>query len=161
MNSSLYIAHIVIPGAYALLPEKMNSPAATAMLLAIGLQESRFVYRNQARGPAGGFWQFEDIAVKSVVESSHTKDAIAIVLATMGYQVSIPMIQDALSNNDILACVYARLLLWAHPGPLPLRTDVNPAWAYYLACWRPGRPFSGTWAGFYKQAWDITEGVQP
>ena len=28
------------------------------MLLAIGLQESRFVHRRQIGGPACGFWQF-------------------------------------------------------------------------------------------------------
>ncbi len=45
--------------AMALLPARMNTPAADCMLLAIGLQESRFVHRRQIGGPARGFWQFE------------------------------------------------------------------------------------------------------
>ena len=45
--------------ALALLPAAMNTPQARCMLLAIGLQESRFVHRRQIGGPARGFWQFE------------------------------------------------------------------------------------------------------
>ncbi|OMG90710.1 hypothetical protein [Achromobacter xylosoxidans] len=36
----------------ALLPAAMDTPAARVMLLAIGLQESRFVRRRQIGGPA-------------------------------------------------------------------------------------------------------------
>ena len=45
--------------AMALLPARMDTPEADCMLLAIGLQESRFVHRRQIGGPARGFWQFE------------------------------------------------------------------------------------------------------
>lgn len=48
----------------------MDSTEARVMLLAIGLQESRFINRFQivqgkpgAKGPARGFWQFEQGAV--------------------------------------------------------------------------------------------------
>ena len=44
--------------ALALLPSAMDTPQAHCMLLAIGLQESRFVHRRQIGGPACGFWQF-------------------------------------------------------------------------------------------------------
>ena len=37
--------------ALALLPAAMNTPQARCMLLAIGLQESRFVHRRQIGGP--------------------------------------------------------------------------------------------------------------
>ncbi len=45
--------------AMALLPARMDTSEARCMLLAIGLQESRFVHRRQIGGPARGFWQFE------------------------------------------------------------------------------------------------------
>ena len=48
----------VLPG-MALLPDRMDTPEARVMMLAIGLQESRFVHRRQIKGPARGFWQFE------------------------------------------------------------------------------------------------------
>ena len=50
----------IYPG-LALLPKQMSSPAAIAMLLTIGLQESKFIYRRQVGGPARGFYQFEQM----------------------------------------------------------------------------------------------------
>ena len=50
----------MIDPALLLLPAKMESPQAVVMLLAIGLQESRFEYRRQmGNGPAKSFWQAE------------------------------------------------------------------------------------------------------
>jgi hypothetical protein len=61
------ILHYTLPAAAELLPPAMmKSPRAWAMLLAIGLQESKFLHRRQVVdakkhtfGPARGFWQFE------------------------------------------------------------------------------------------------------
>lgn len=60
------ITEIAIRPALALLPAKMDTPAARVMLLAIGLQESRFEHRRQLVGnpprptvPAKSFWQAE------------------------------------------------------------------------------------------------------
>jgi len=39
-----------------LLPDRMDSAKARVMLLAIGLQESRFTYTHQIGGPAHGYW---------------------------------------------------------------------------------------------------------
>lgn len=49
----------LIPAAARLLPGVAFTPEAKVMLLAIGLQESRFEHRRQIKGPARGFWQFE------------------------------------------------------------------------------------------------------
>ncbi len=53
------ITETAITPALALLPATMDTPAARVMLLAIGLQEGRFMHRRQIGGPARGFWQFE------------------------------------------------------------------------------------------------------
>lgn len=54
------VCRSIIEPALLLLPAKMESPQAVVMLLAIGLQESRFAYRRQMRnGPAKSFWQAE------------------------------------------------------------------------------------------------------
>ena len=55
--SNQYIRDVVIPAALHMLPGHMDSPEARAMLLAIGLQESKLTYRRQVGGPAHGFWQ--------------------------------------------------------------------------------------------------------
>ena len=48
-----------LPAACSLLPARMDTRAARALLVAIGLQESRFEHRRQIGGPARGFFQFE------------------------------------------------------------------------------------------------------
>src|SRR5688572_12878990 len=61
MTTIDYVHRLVIPAAYDLLPLHMASVEATAMLLAVGWQESdSFRARAQYEGgPARGFWQFE------------------------------------------------------------------------------------------------------
>ena len=58
MNPEVWIKNALEP-ALKLLPEKMDSQAARAELVAIGLQESRLKYRAQIGGPARGYHQFE------------------------------------------------------------------------------------------------------
>ena len=66
----------------------------------------------------------------------------------------------ALETNDVLAGVFARLLLWTDAKPLPAIGDEQGAWAYYLRNWRPGKPHPQTWPGFYRQAVEfVTKGT--
>jgi hypothetical protein len=145
----------IIPAAYALLPDVMNSPRATAMLLAIALQESKFHYRRQQpNGPAHGFWQFEQGGgVKGVLEHHESKPHIVWVLSTLRYPANPAICHRAIQDNDILGCVFARLLLWTDPDGLPDKGDVNTAWEMYLRCWRPGKPKPDTWDDNYAEAW--------
>jgi hypothetical protein len=138
----------------------MNSIPAKAMLLAIGLQESRFEDRTQMEGgPARGFWQFErGGGVFGVLGHPATKARIASVLQTMGYNLKTATSHEAIEHNDILACVFARLLLWTHPDPLPVRGDVSGSWSYYTSCWRPGKPHREMWDAHYNRAWKLAQG---
>nr|WP_316904517.1 hypothetical protein [Ralstonia mannitolilytica] len=54
------VVKTAIEPALAILPSAMDTREARVMLLAIGLQESRFMLRRQVGGPARGFWQFEE-----------------------------------------------------------------------------------------------------
>lgn len=158
MAATQYISNIIIPGAAKLLPPAFDTPQAHAMLLAIGLQESRFEYRVQVKGPAQGFWQFESGGGwKGVVNHAQTSAHIATVLKILAY--GLPDLSDfyAVENNDILACVLARLLLWTHPKRLPLKGEHDYAWSYYIDTWRPGKPHRETWDTFYDVAWNMVE----
>lgn len=157
MSALLYVNTTVIPAALSLLPEKMDSIPARAMLLAIGLQESLFLHRKQIGGPANGFWQGEKEGgtVKGVLEHPASKGYVTAILSAMAYPEDTKTVHEALVDNDILACVTARLLLWTHPALLPTRSAVNTAWGYYISCWRPGRPHPLTWPDNYKKAWDV------
>lgn len=145
----------------ALLPPKMTSPEAVVMMLAIGLQESRFQYRFQkvagkpyVKGPARGFWQFErGGGVVGVMTHRATKDLALMLCKTQGVPFDSVLVHDRLETDDVLAAGFARLLLWADHRPLPgLDASHDEAWGCYIRGWRPGKPHRQTWDEFHAQA---------
>jgi hypothetical protein len=151
------IARFVIPAALDLLPPAMTSPEARAMLLAIGLQESEFRLRRQSGGgPARGFWQFEKPGIRGVVTHTASRKHLATVLGELRYGAALGQtatLHAIVEHNDILACIFARLLLWTLPDPLPTPDQAARGWAQYLDAWRPGNPRPETWGAHYDQAW--------
>ena len=139
--------------------------AAEAMLIAIGLQESRFLHRDQVVtgkkpgtiGPATGFWQFErGGGVRGVMRHPASRG----VARLMADDCAIPFDDEAIwtsftrPEGDELACAFARLLLFTDPAPLPRAApgEAAAAWDYYIRNWRPGKPHRRTWDGFWAQA---------
>lgn len=142
-----------IEPAYALLPARMRSPRATLMLLAIGLQESRFLHRRQIGGPARGYLQFErDGGVRAVLRHPVTKIHAITLCAARGVLAAPQQVYDAIEHDDVLAAGFARLLLYSDPAPLPALGDEAGAWSYYLRNWRPGKPHPQTWPEMYQNA---------
>jgi hypothetical protein len=158
------ITSTAISPALALLPAAMDTPQARCMLLAIGLQESRFVHRRQIGGPARGFWQFEKGTrasrggVWGVYLHPASKGHLAALCKARSVACDPDAIYGALEYDDILAAGVARLLLWTDPGKLPAVGDADAALALYLRTWRPGKPHPQTWPDLYRQA--VAE-VQP
>ena len=154
MNTLDHIKAHIFPAAFALLPAGMDSAPARAMLVAIGLQESRFKYRKQVGGPAHGFWQFEHGGgVRGVLQHPQTRNTIREVLTTLSYDDTTLTSYNAIVDNDVLACCYARLLLFTLPNTLPAQGDADEGWRQYISAWRPGKPHRETWDAFYLQAW--------
>lgn len=148
--NDLYIA----PG-MAVLPERMDSTPARAMLHAIALQESGFRHRRQIRGPARGWWQFEPIGVRGVLEHRATRTTAEQACALLGYSAAdYKSLCNAIEHNDMLACAFARLLLWRLPNALPAREDEDGAWYQYIDTWRPGKPHRERWGDNYRQSWE-------
>jgi hypothetical protein len=153
------ICRYVIPGALSLMHPQMDSPEARALLLAIGLQESRFLHRSQrGNGPARGFWQFEIGGVVGVVQHHATAEQVQYLLHALRYPASFGALEihEALAHNDLLAAGIARALLWTLPGALPGPDGAAEGWRLYTAAWRPGKPHRDTWDGIYKDAWSRT-----
>lgn len=156
MSPALYVADSVFPVAFSMLPEKMDSPAARAQMLAIGFQESLFKHRFQVMGPARGFWQFErGGGVRGVLEHPATRPHLLPILERLIYAPDADKCYEAIAHNDVLAAVFARLLLWTHPKALPGRNEDDAAWQYYIDTWRPGKPHRGTWDVYNARAWEI------
>lgn len=147
------IIDLAIEPAYLLLPDRMRSKEATAMLLAIGLQESRFEHRRQIRGPARGFWQFEQGGgVAGVLSHPASRVHASNALAALHYPADPDVIHEALADNDVLAAVFARLLLFTDARPLPALTALSDeSWDYYIRNWRPGKPHQQTWDAFWSE----------
>lgn len=148
------VIRIAINPAMALLPSRMDSVQARAMLLAIGLQESEFQYRRQLNGPARGYFQFERLGGVQGVMKHHATSAIAAeVTRRLDYPFQVDVLYDAIENNDVLATCFARLLLWTIPAPLPEELEDDIGWEQYLSGWRPGRPHPNRWPSRYAAAW--------
>lgn len=150
-----YVHKHLIPSALAFLPGTMSTPEARAMLLAIGFQESRFQFRRQLpNGPAHGFWQFERAGgVRAVLKQNAA--IILPILDTLRYKPNELLVYDALVDNDLLACIFARLLLWNVRGALPKQHESEKGWRQYLEGWGPGKPHPATWPDFFNEAWQI------
>lgn len=155
------IIHSAINPAFKLLPAKMDTDAARVMLLSTGLQESRFEYRFQkvhgdpyAKGPARGFWQFErGGGVIGVCTHRQTKELAEAVCKARSVPFDSSLIHARLEFDDVLAAVFARLLLWADSKPLPdVDASHEDAWNCYTRNWRPGKPHRETWDAFHEQA---------
>lgn len=146
---------IVYEATMKLLPSSLDTPNAKAMLIAIGLQESRFLHRKQMNdGPARGFWQFEQGgAVRGVLNHAVTRGLARGLVDRLGYDDYPAHVWNAIEHNDILAMGLARLnLLWL-PAKLPEPNQPDEGWRQYIEAWRPGKPHRETWDAYYCQAW--------
>lgn len=162
----------LLPACLALFPEKYDSPAARAMLIAIALQESDFIHRQQLvgnhrhwwqsiNGPARSYWQFEKMGIRGVLEHHTTGVLARRVLSTLGYPDDVNTIHKAVTHNDILAVCFARLLLWQLPQALPRREQPALGYRQYIQAWRPGKPRPERWQARFETAWSIVTGVCP
>lgn len=157
MKPDEVLTRIVGP-ALAMLPMGMDTPKARVMLLAIGLQESKFEHRAQVlngggKGPARGFWQFErGGGVKGVMNHHATTGHAHRLCAERDVAWDAVAIWAKLETDDLLACGFARLLLYSDPKPLPDMDDASGAWNLYERTWRPGKPHPLTWPGHHKTA---------
>jgi hypothetical protein len=157
MRASTLLRHIIEP-TLELLDEMARIPhtrQAERMLIAIALQESGLRHRvqvtNNGPGPARGLWQFErGGGVTGVLGHRGSSRAAHALCAELLVTPDPSVVHDALAQNDLLACGFARLLLWTDHRPLP---DSEAAgWDYYLRNWRPGKPHPQTWARHWRTA---------
>ena len=156
---NLIIRDIILP-ALAILPPPMTSIRAQVMLLAIGQQESGLTHRKQlGGGPARGLWQFERSGIQGVLHHPDTMGHAAAVCWRCGNAGTTAAVYHQLESDDILACAFARLLLWTVPDSLPGRDEAERAWSQYVAGWRPGKPRRDKWDKIYARAWDAVLGT--
>lgn len=145
----------VITPALTILPVGMGTRDARCMLVATSYQESEINARVQhGGGPAHGLWQFErGGGVRGVLEHDASEDLAAMVCREAHVAPNARAVHYALAKDDLLACRFARLLLWTDAARLPPANAASEelAWKYYLRTWRPGKPHRSRWA----KAWAL------
>jgi hypothetical protein len=157
-----FLSSIVDPGLAFLANFGTPQPSddARRMMVAIALQESgqglNARYQNSpstSPGPARGWWQFEQGGgVAGVLQ--HNASSLMAYEACKRLTV-VPQaaaVWRAIEGHDMLATVFARLLLWTDPRALP--TEQGAGWDYYVRNWRPGKPHPEMWPGNWKTATD-------
>lgn len=151
---SQVLAQVIAPTYQHLLPGKFDSVQANVLLLAIGLQEDGFRERQQfGNGPAHGLWQNEQGGgVNGVLTNPVSRPYARGICNVQGVAPISSDVWNALLTDDLLACGFARLILWCDTAPLPSLDDADGAYDYYFRNWRPGRPRPETWAANYAAA---------
>lgn len=158
-NLNSIIADVINPG-LALLPAKMDSRAARVLLLAMGLQESRFEHVRQiGGGPGRGYWQFEPGTKASrggvwgIFLHPASRAHLEALCRNRRVQFEPHAIWLEIERDQVFACACARLLMWTDAGPLPAPDDEHGGWVFYAVdVWRPGKPHPQTWPAFHQAA---------
>ena len=157
-----FINDQVLTPALAMLPPAFDSQLVRVHLLADGLQESELAHRVQiidggGRGPAHGLWQFERAGgVLGVLSHKASRAYAWRVCDARGVPADSRAVWERLEHDDILAAVFARLLIWTDPYKLPGLDD--EAGAYQMYCerlWRPGKPRPSDWPANWRRARDF------
>ena len=155
MTTGIFLDVAVKP-ALSLLPPRMDSADARAMILAICLQESKLTYRRQIRGPARSYAQFEGGKMSGIANVlSHPKSAKLARSFCLDLDIAPDLagVYEAIEWNDVLCAGFTRLNLWTSPSPMPGIDEPDRAWHVYESVWHPGKPHPATWNGYYAQAW--------
>lgn len=146
-----------------LLPRRMDTPRASVLLLAIGLQESALTHRRQIVGgkpvgPAKGLLQFErGGGCAGVLNHAASRDLMRWVCMDRKTKATALALWNAIEHDDVLALAAGRLLLWTDSRPLPAIDDAATAWSYYLRVWRPGKPWPAKWPANHATARAMVE----
>lgn len=154
MTPYMFVSVAVNP-AMAVLPAYLDSPNARAMIIAICLQESGLIHRQQIGGPARGYAQFELPSVNRVLVHPVSGPIISRSCGVMDIPIEASYIYAAIGYNDVLAVILARALLRTLTQSLPNRDDMAGGWNQYIDAWRPGKPRIDDWAGNWESAWNV------
>jgi len=153
------LQQVIEPTFQHLLPGKFDCPEARCQILATMLQESGLRTRQQNGGPARSLVQMEQGGGIHWTLINKTTGPYARTACSLRAVAPIESdVYAAFLSDDLLACAFARLLLWADPNPLPQLGDAEDAWNLYIRAWNPGKPRRWDWDANYAAAVQAVRG---
>lgn len=154
MTPAAFYEHILKPAASNLGAQfpTLAGFRAEYFLLAVAGQESAWIDRVQAGGPARGFWQCEQGGMLRGVMSGQYASMLERLCDLYAVPNDEGTVFEALAWHDTLAYAVARLGLFMDPHALPALNDEAGAWGVYLRAWQPGKPSRNRWSIVYGQA---------
>lgn len=163
MTTDTFLVTALQP-AFFLLPGKMDSPEARAMIVAIALHESKLEKRRQmGKGPARSYLQFEKVGIRGVLKHHATATYAKDICKALDVVANVPAIHRAMEFQDVLTVCLGRLLLYTLPLALPKEGETDESHAQYLAAWNPNKQKAvlrkAEWPANYQQAWDTIKGT--
>lgn len=150
----------ILAPAFKLLPTKLYSLQAEVGMLAIGLQESKFIHQKQIGGPAHGLWQFErGGGVRGVLNHPASKAMAIDVCKALGIPAEAEAVYQKLAGtDDRLDACFSRLLMYTDAFALPKIDDERAWWQLYIRTWRPGKPHPKEWPANFAAALKAVRG---
>ncbi len=145
------LEQIIEPG-LALLPPALNGDDASVLLLATGLQESRFCYRRELGGYGLGYWKLHADKVARVFAHAGCREPLERLCEAVGVECTPRAVHAALEYNDQLATAITRLLLHTATRRLPAQAHPEQAWLLYLQLWKPALPRHLSWTPLHRNA---------
>lgn len=146
---------------------RLQDPRAAILLAAIAIQESDLRWARQApAGPARSWWQIE-VGTARDIQARVSQLGPRWRRLLDWHDGATGDVEEALLGYPLSGCVWARLLLWLDPAPLPPIGDEAAALETYKAVWRPAwalgrRPINGElerWSRAYVEVMTAREGV--
>lgn len=152
--SQLNTVHIT--AGLQLLPPALDVPNARRFMVSWALQETALAaLRQYGNGPAASVYQFERPTIQLVLDHAKAGPLAKSACGAVGVQPTARAIWDHFQTmpGQALASVFARLLMWCDPHPLPL--TAADGWTFYAKyVVRPGKPHEGTWPANWNAASD-------
>lgn len=147
MDLKTALKEVIEPGLIKL-PDHLNTVEAEAMLLAIGMQETKFELSNCVNSDRMGFFRVSTRDIIKLITIDWTSKLLLDIANGANKFINELVLEDA-----HFCALCARLMLSITGESLPnLNSDPSESWNLYLKTWKPDNPKRETWDAYWMHA---------